>query len=112
MAVEGLGFAPPSPHGSTPGMAVARCEQCHVEQQTEQLFVPTEFEGRPQDLRAGARAHAEAPPVMPHRLFMHEQCAACHAGPAAREELRTTHPERASCLQCHLEVRATSAFVR
>ena len=112
MAIEGLGFAPPSPHGLTPGMGVARCQQCHVEQRTEELFRATSFAGFPQDLRSGERQHEEAPPVMPHRLFMREQCAACHSGPAAREEIRTDHPERLNCLQCHAEQRSETVFTR
>ena len=27
---------------------------------------------------------------------------ACHGGPAAVEEIRTTHPERGNCRQCHV----------
>jgi cytochrome c-type protein NapB len=41
---------------------------------------------------------------------MRENCAACHAGPAAREEIRTSHPERTRCRQCHVEVTARSEF--
>ena len=112
LAVEGLGFAPPSPHGATPGMGAARCQQCHVERVTDELFRPTAFEGLAQDLREGPRQHPAAPPVMPHARFMREDCAACHAGSAAREELRCSHPERVNCTQCHLEQRVRTAFAR
>jgi predicted CXXCH cytochrome family protein len=35
---------------------------------------------------------------------MRENCAACHVGPGAREEIITTHPERTRCRQCHVPV--------
>jgi nitrate reductase cytochrome c-type subunit len=111
MAVAGLGFAPPSPHAETAGVGGARyCRQCHVFQQAEDpqaVFVANSFEGLPQNLRRGQRLNPLAPPVIPHRVFMRENCRACHAGPAAREEIRTTHPERVNCRQCHVE-RVTS----
>src|SRR5262245_22060192 len=41
------------------------------------------------------------PPAIPHSLEMRENCRACHVGPGAVDELRTTHPEREPCQQCH-----------
>lgn len=113
LAVAGTGFAPPMPHALTPGLSsLSRCTQCHVYRTTEALFVASAFEGLPQDLRPGARAYEGAPPVMPHDTFLRENCRACHAGPAAREALRTSHPERENCVQCHVPRRAATAFVR
>lgn len=113
MDVEDVGFAPAMPHAATGGLsATSRCVQCHVFQLTDDLFVASTFEGRPQDLSPGARAHAEAPPVLPHPVFLRENCTACHAGPAAREEIRTTHPERARCTQCHVERVVAGVFER
>ncbi len=113
VAVPGIGFAPPSPHGDTTGMsATSRYRQCHVEQRTRRVFKASRFEGLQQDLRRGDRFSAGSPPVMPHSVFMRENCAACHGGPAAREEIRTSHPERVRCRQCHAEQRATSTFNR
>jgi cytochrome c-type protein NapB len=43
---------------------------------------------------------------------MRENCTACHDGPAAREEIRTPHPERVRCRQCHLTVATTATFER
>lgn len=105
MAVEGLGFSPPSPHLTTAGMsALSRCEQCHVfSPEGPQPWRGNSFAGLRRDLRRGQRLHALAPPVIPHAVFMRENCQACHAGPAAREEIRTTHPERRNCQQCHVE---------
>ncbi len=104
MAVEGLGFSPPSPHELTQGMsAISRCEQCHVFQRSQQPWVETTFVGQPQDLRRGTRLYPGAPPTMPHAKLMRENCRACHSGAAAREEIRTSHPERQRCEQCHVE---------
>ncbi|HVS18734.1 MAG TPA: hypothetical protein VMT18_09055 [Planctomycetota bacterium] len=113
MEVEGLGFAPPSPHAATAGMGhAARCQQCHVFQRTDEVFVASGFRGLAQDLRTGRRLHPLAPPVMPHPVFMRENCSACHDGPAAREEIRTSHPERARCNQCHVEQVTNDLFAR
>jgi nitrate reductase cytochrome c-type subunit len=110
--VPGVGIAPPNPHLRTPGVSEAsRCRQCHVFQSTTDLFVGNDFEGLPQRPRRGERLYEHAPPVLPHGLFMREACTACHAGPAAREEIRCSHAERANCLQCHA-LRSDSESVR
>ena len=113
MDVPELGFAPPSPHEGTPGMsALSRCNQCHVHAFDEGEFVASTFVGLAQDLRRGERLYDGAPPVMPHGTAMRENCSACHDGPAAREELRCSHPERARCEQCHVTQREDSSFAR
>ena len=43
-----------------------------------------------------------SPPSIPHDLQLRGNCIACHTGPAAVAEIRTSHPERADCRQCHL----------
>ena len=43
-----------------------------------------------------------SPPPIPHDLQFRENCLTCHSGPAAVAEIRTTHPERANCRQCHV----------
>jgi cytochrome c-type protein NapB len=54
-----------------------------------------------------------SPPPIPHALQMRENCRACHAGPGAVAELRTTHPERVTCRQCHaLGAPPAEAFTR
>lgn len=111
VAVPDVGFAPPSPHVETAGMSlISRCQQCHVWRITEEVFSANEFAGLRQDLRRGRRLNTVAPPVVPHSVFMRENCVACHTGTAAREEIRTSHPERVRCRQCHLEQRTTSEF--
>jgi cytochrome c-type protein NapB len=100
--VPGIGFAPPNPHLKTHGMSdAARCQQCHVFQSTKEVFVVNDFRPLLQDPRPGERLYAHAPPVIPHGLFLREDCAACHAGAASRPEVRCSHPERVNCLQCH-----------
>jgi len=111
--VPGVGFAPASPHRDTPGIGeVANCRQCHVFRRTDEIFVASSFEGLPQDLEPGDRLFAGAPPVIPHPVFLRENCLACHTGPAAREEIRCTHPERVNCRQCHVPGESESTFAR
>jgi len=113
MEVVGGGFAPPSPHELTGGMSdMSRCRQCHVFSGNAPEFVGNSFVGLRQDLRSGRRQNPFAPPVMPHLALMRENCLACHTGPSAREEIRTTHPDRGRCRQCHLEQQTTERFRR
>jgi cytochrome c-type protein NapB len=55
----------------------------------------------------------QSPPPIPHDLQFRENCLTCHAGQAAVAEIRTKHPERANCRQCHLTNDSEGgAFVR
>jgi nitrate reductase cytochrome c-type subunit len=113
MEVPGTGFAPPMPHEMTGGIsAIGNCRQCHVFRESDEVFVANDFVGLRQDLRPGARYYGGAPPVMPHPVFMRENCLACHSGPAAREEIRTSHPERVNCRQCHVPAVTREMFDR
>lgn len=105
----GVGFAPANPHaGTRVEGSIQNCKQCHVFKNTEKTFVASTFVGLEQDLRRGTRQYPGAPPVMPHAKFMRENCTACHSTVAARPEIRCSHPERANCLQCHLEATAVA----
>jgi len=54
-----------------------------------------------------------SPPPIPHDLQYRQNCLTCHAGPAAVAEIRTKHPERANCRQCHVVLDpAAETFVR
>jgi cytochrome c-type protein NapB len=112
LEVPDLGFAPPMPHALTEGLSsIARCVQCHVYRTTDGEFVASEYVA----YRAPDEPHTAfdgAPAVLPHRVFMREACASCHSGPAAREDIRTDHPERANCTQCHVEVETVAEFTR
>ena len=110
-SVSGVGFAPASPHeGTMKAGATMRCRQCHVLVTDGGLFVASEYEPLEQNLRHGGRATPGAPPTIPHRILMRENCVACHDGPGAREEVRTTHPERRRCRQCHIPSTTRHSF--
>jgi cytochrome c-type protein NapB len=110
-SVRGIGFAPASPHVDTPQSgATIRCHQCHVFATTGDRFVASEYEPLEQNLRAGGRATPGAPPTIPHRTLMRTNCVACHDGPGAREEIRTSHPERWRCRQCHVPETTREGF--
>lgn len=89
-------FAPVTPHPQ-----LVSCQQCHVARVEETVFRPNRFV-RPDRPPIKQAALPGSPPPMPHGLRMRENCAACHAGPAAPSELRTDHPERVGCMQCHV----------
>jgi cytochrome c-type protein NapB len=79
----------------------ATCLQCHVAGQSGRRFVMQGW--RPAAWPAVRQAAlAGSPPTIPHDLQLRGNCLACHAGPGAVAELRTTHPERANCRQCHV----------
>ncbi|MEZ5990583.1 MAG: cytochrome c3 family protein [Planctomycetota bacterium] len=111
-SVPGIGFSPPAPHGDLVAGALNRCNQCHVYRRVEGVFVASSFQGLAQDLRKGSRLYDGAPPRIPHSIYMRQNCKACHTGPAAREEIRTSHPDRTNCRQCHLEVVTEALFAR
>jgi cytochrome c-type protein NapB len=112
ISVDGVGYAPASPHDDTDDAdTTVRCRQCHVFANTTSLFVESEFEGFRQDLRTGSRLYPGAPPTIPHKILMRENCAACHTGPAARAEILTSHPERTRCRQCHVPVTTREVFL-
>lgn len=88
--------------------AFTSCTQCHVVREGpmpgERLAPdasagPNAFVGLASPV-AGPRAWSIAPPVIPHRTEMRERCMSCH-GPNGRDALRSTHPDRQSCEQCH-----------
>jgi cytochrome c-type protein NapB len=102
-AIVGVGMAPASPHGDVGAAgSFQRCRQCHVPAATSAVMVRSVFSGLPQGAWKGGRATPGAPPTIPHTLQLRENCLACHAGPASRSEIRTSHPERPRCRQCHV----------
>lgn len=106
-----IGIAPANPHLKTLGMTdKARCEQCHVFQQTENLFVKNEFKPFILAPSLSEPAPPHAPPTIPHPVFMREDCTACHAGAAARPEIRCNHADRKRCQQCHVPHETAAEF--
>ncbi len=82
----------------------ASCTQCHVESENRDLppaaAVDTGFEGW-RLKRAKIERPAGMPPAIPHDLRMRNRCLACH-GEHGYPGMRTSHPERAVCVQCHV----------
>lgn len=82
---------------------LANCTQCHVESNPRHippsLFKENGFVGLPAPT-GGPRAFPGAPPQIPHSTWMRSDCMSCH-GFAGSLGIRTTHPWRANCQQCH-----------
>ncbi len=97
-------YAPVTPHPT-----YTNCVQCHVSQNTKTLFKPTAWtKMKPPKLRRTSLPGG--PPPIPHTLQLRTNCNACHAGPGSVRELRTPHPDRTNCLQCHVPRRRIQAF--
>lgn len=81
------------------------CTQCHAQAATPgpgnipELSIANTFTGLASPSR-GLRAYVGAPPQIPHATTMRENCTSCH-GVLGQKGLRSTHPWRANCLQCH-----------
>lgn len=84
------------------------CIQCHVSSVGPASWWKTadtapsdgnSFAGKPQSGQ-GTRAYVGAPPTVPHTTWMRDDCMSCH-GPGGTAALRTSHPDRRSCVQCH-----------
>ena len=88
-------YTPVVPHPE-----LSSCRQCHVPPAAPGSFRPTTWETLPGP-RIDRSALPGSPPPIPHGLQMRENCVACHGGPAAVVEIRTTHPDRVNCRQCH-----------
>jgi cytochrome c-type protein NapB len=100
-------YAPVVPHPD-----FTSCRQCHVPPTIGDSFRPTTWETLPGP-RIDRSALPGSPPPIPHGLHMRENCVACHGGPGAVAEIRTSHPERVSCRQCHaLDADRPAAFER
>ncbi len=85
----------------TPHPEMGNCRQCHVAQTDDGLFKETEWADSMLPKR-GRQAIPGGPLQIPHPLQFRENCLACHAGPQAVVEIRTSHPERENCQQCHV----------
>lgn len=96
-----------------PVMSHARytsCPQCHVPANAPLLppredATPNEFVGL-ESSGPGTRAWPGAPPTIPHSTQMRSECSSCH-GVGGPNGIRTTHPSRKSCTQCHVPATAT-----
>ncbi|GEM_PF-382272 len=77
------------------------CLQCHSLARTVPS-IPLADWPEPDWPQIGQRAMEGSPPFIPHDLHLRGNCLVCHGGPGAVAEIRTTHPERANCRQCHV----------
>ncbi len=86
------------------------CTQCHVPAKTGPrisadpfllaALADNAFTGATTPTK-GERAFPGAPPTTPHSTLMRSDCNSCH-GPTGLFGLRTPHPDRQSCVQCHV----------
>lgn len=92
-------IAPPLSHEP-----YSQCVQCHAPTSNDVSTPPkpavNSFTGAGR-VGPGSRAWPGAPPTIPHTLQMRSNCVGCH-GHAGDPGLRTSHPERRSCQQCHV----------
>jgi len=95
----------------TPHPHFENCTQCHVVDQDMENFVATEWKSVPPPLLDRA-ALPGGPPPIPHTMWLRDDCLSCHAGPAAPLAIRTRHPERINCIQCHVPQENSSYFTR
>lgn len=89
-------YSPVTPHPEK-----INCRQCHVPKKSNDLFVATNW-SRTKGSTIGNKALVSSPPIIPHQIQLRENCLSCHAGPSAPKEIRTTHPNRVNCRQCHV----------
>jgi cytochrome c-type protein NapB len=97
-------YAPVTPHPD-----YMNCRQCHVPQKDEPAFGGGSNWQKISGPAVKQAAMPGAPPPIPHALQMRNNCVACHGGPGAVAEIRTPHPERANCRQCHVPAEERSA---
>jgi nitrate reductase cytochrome c-type subunit len=72
------------------------CMQCHVRSGTAASWERGSVEA------ATSPAPVGSPPPIPHALDGRDNCLMCHGASAPMEDIRTSHPERESCQQCHV----------
>jgi cytochrome c-type protein NapB len=105
MDLGAAGLAPRTPHPER-----VNCRQCHVEELESADFRASTFVALRHATR-GARAYAGAPPSLPHPRHGRENCIGCHDRYGG-SPLRTPHPDRVNCLQCHVEPVAGAGLFR
>jgi cytochrome c-type protein NapB len=88
--------------------SLTNCTQCHVPQRglSPEVLNPglglvsaNAFAGFV-SAGHGSRAYPAAPPTIPHSTWMRTDCMSCHR-PGRVSAIRTSHPDRQSCTQCH-----------
>ncbi len=86
----------------TPHPELVNCQQCHIRADDKiKTFRRNTFVGLAEP-KALPRPQPAGPPLIPHRLFMRENCLICHHDRSRKEIIQTTHPQRLNCQQCHV----------
>jgi cytochrome c-type protein NapB len=91
-------YAPVVPHPE-----MTNCKSCHVFDDKVAAWQGSSFAPLAPPTIGGS-AMPGSPPPIPHTLDMRNNCLSCHGGPSAVNEIRTSHPERVNCRQCHAGV--------
>jgi len=88
----------------TPHAEYTNCVQCHVSQKTEETFLGLKnfFERWANVPAIPEKTLISAPPVIPHGPQYRSRCASCHTGEGAVSALKSPHPTRLNCVQCHV----------
>jgi len=94
-------YSPRSPHPE-----MANCMQCHVLPVETAPFRDSDWVSPDIPSYGVGGAVLGAPPAIPHALQMREHCVSCHGGVSAAPDIRTDHPERFNCRQCHAAIEA------
>jgi len=94
----------------TPHPQYANCLQCHA-RSGKGRFVEIDWKSTKKPVLHRPALPGNPPPI-PHALQLRDNCLACHAGPAAVPEVRTSHPERLNCRQCHVPRQVQNIFTR
>lgn len=97
-------YAPRTPHPDW-----TSCRQCHVPGDGGDGFRPSGWSA-PSPPPLDQRSQPTGPPAIPHSLQYRGDCLSCHAGPSAPVEIRTSHPERTNCRQCHVPSLSEGSF--
>lgn len=85
------------------------CTQCHISSKgLGSRWNTAEFDLHTGNRFAGnynakpvERAYDDSPPTIPHNVHMRQNCMSCH-GELGTSPIRTSHPDRQSCTQCHV----------
>lgn len=100
-------YAPRSPHPEQ-----TNCLQCHVLPVADGQFAVSDWRYVEWPAYGEGGALPGAPPTIPHTLQLREHCLACHGGAAAAPDIRSSHPERFNCRQCHVPAEVGGTFSR
>ena len=80
----------------------SRCRQCHDPAAPKPAAAASGWQAMPWPAVKQVMP-GRLPPPIPHDSPMRVNCLTCHSGPSSMVEIRTSHPERANCRQCHLQ---------